>query len=70
MFKSVPACSNSWITINLGINPKKGGRPPNDNNKKKLRNWIVRGIGKLDNWFKWLQLILLKRCINGANKTI
>jgi len=43
-----------WITIHLGINPVKGGRPPNDKRFMNITNLIEDLDGTcLNKWLKW-----------------
>lgn len=44
---------NSWITIHLGKNPKKGGRPPKESKEVKNINFNRKEFIKVENnWFK------------------
>lgn len=65
-----PRISKSWRIINLGKNPRNGGRPPRDNRREKVINWRVRGKGKLVKWLSWTQFILLNKINKGKSSTI
>lgn len=39
--KRLPRFTILWITIHLGINPKKGGNPPKDRSVTKKANLLI-----------------------------
>lgn len=58
-----------WITIHLGKNPKKGGRPPKDKSEINILNFIKGKLLKNENiWLKWKKLYKLKIKINVKDK--
>ena len=65
-----PQATSSWIKESLGINPKKGGSPPND--IKDINNLNFKeGLLTLDEdkWVKWYILFEKKSITNEKEIT-
>lgn len=60
--KNIPFLTSNSITNHLGINPKKGGKPPKDNNNKNKEIFI--------NLFEWniLKVWLILNNLKLLNK--
>ena len=60
-----------WIVNHLGINPKKGGSPPNDNKFKNKENFKVLLKKKsINNWLIWYNLNILNKKIKFNDKNL
>lgn len=60
-----------WIVNHLGINPKKGGRPPRDNKFKNKENFkVLLKKNKENNWLIWNNLNILNKKIRLNDKKV
>lgn len=62
---------NDWMTSHLGINPKKGGNPPNDKRFIKRENFIIFDPkNKENNWLIWNKEKILNIKIKLKDKNV